>query len=470
MVDTAGVAPWAYLHFRQLYLEHIQQLEHVEDEPCVIFDQQSQQILQLNEIAQKSGIEYGMPLSQGWLLSEQLHARALQPAVERRLLQEIAGLLYGTFADIAEDVANNGLWLRLSSLTRLLPTATAVTESVARLLPALSYRLTLASNPRTAQLGLADWQQPLAISAGHFPVAKTGLSNETKVKLLHMGLTTLDKLLAIPVPILGKKLGVEIIAFMAELQGQKTLSMHWFQPRSGFAEQVPLSTEAYTWSGLRFICKRLLQSLETFLCQRQLAVAQFQVKLLGRDGQQQQVDVQLAYPQTRTEEFFYLLQVRMESTRLHFAVLYVELHADNFEPLHALSGKLEPSVATMSALPSLVNRLQAKLGVKRVYGLEHTSSWMPELQQTTCPPGRKAGSASHRQALQSWRAPWLIEPEPIEINSWQLQGQPQRLHAPWWKSSVQQRDYILAQDNVGRWGWLCFIEQEKRWYLHGWAS
>ncbi|RUO30970.1 hypothetical protein CWE12_06960 [Aliidiomarina sedimenti] len=469
MVVPASIPPWAYIRCFQLYLEHIQR-RYSDEQPVVVYEVTGLRVVQANQAALACGVEVAMPLSDAWLLCDNLQTEQYDEATERQLLADIALALYADFAEVAQDPEHCGLWLRLQGLQRLYQDPGQVKHRIQTHLTGAGYQLTFASNPRCAQLGLDDLQQPMADASQHCLVINTPLDEAVKVRLLHMGVDTLDKLLKVPTTALGKKFGAPVVRLVAELRGQQRLPLQWLQPADNFNHRVELAAEARSWAALRFSCKRLLQMLQRYLQTRQLALTRFLIVLTCRQGLHQQIPIQLAYPQTQADDFFALLQVAMEATKLRAPVMYVQLEAQHFEQLQATSYGFEPVTGEQTALPALLNRLQMKLGDARVYGYRRKPGWMPESQQEQAPAASAPGTTGNLQAADDWRPPWLVTPEVVDINEWQLHGQPQRLQSPWWQPRSEQRDYMLARDHHRRWGWLYFLAAEQRWYLHGWAS
>ncbi|MCC5878404.1 MAG: DNA polymerase Y family protein [Idiomarina sp.] len=492
--SSALAVPWAYIKVPALQLEHWQRQDNLHDHCLVVACEKQRTVLQANSLAGQLGVKPGMDLADAWLMSEGLLHQFYDPQHEAELLKALAGRLYSYFADIAIDQHHHGLWVQLKSLKRLF----ADIEEVASVVAAqfrddcgeLNYTLTFASNPCLAQLGIDDHRQNFTEAIKDYPILQTFLAPGIQQKLVSMGLNTLGKLNQIPSPVLGKKLGKEVVLFLAELRGEVCRSFNFYQPEVVFYQSRQLNAEVHTWSSLRFACKSLLQALEQSLNANQQSTQRLVLWLFGRDFKGnpealpslqtlgvESVQVELARPAWKADDFFSILQLKMDTARFSQPIVDIAVQVTVTEPRAVEHGSLYAAQQQRTDLDLLLNRLQARLGQQRVYGLECTSSWLPEQQQKTVTVGKPV--SGHPAHVSSWRPPWLVSPEPTNIDWWVISRQPQRLSLPWWYQAeplLAHRDYVLAQHMDGRWGWIFFQpstdtdDTAQGWYLQGWAS
>ena len=152
-------------------------------------------------------------------------------------------------------------------------------------------------------------------------------------------------------------------------------------------------------------------------------------------------------------------------------------------------------------LADLIDRLGARLGVRRVMRLERADTHWPEFAVTARPfslsrPERHPHTGHDAQIIAEYALPprpirLLQKPEPIEAIAsvpdgppirfrWRrvlhdiaaIEG-PERIAPEWWKHRALTRDYFRAEDSEGRRFWLYregLYETETarpRWFMHG---
>ena len=487
-------ANWAYIRLPALQLEHWQNEENLYDHPLVVVCPTKRVVVQSNRLATELGIQPGLGLADAWLMSDGLLHQYHSPPGEASLLQTLASRLYSHFADITIDQQQQGMWLHLKTLSRLFSSNHQVTSVLSEVLTSevneLSYQLTFASNPWLAQLGVDDYTQPFAQAIESYPVQDCFLSLSLQQKLLNMGLVTLGQLSKVPSRTLGKKLGDEVVRFLARLRGGMPQPMQSYQPTSGLYFSRQLNSEVHTWGALRFACKSLLQELEQALNIQQQATQSFTLWLFERgfagnpaiqpQSQPAEVDkvtIQLARPSWKAVDFFSILQLKMEKARFRAPIVDLALQVDCAEPRAVENGNLYAGGEGTTDLNALLNRLQARLGSTRFFALQSAPSWLPEEQQRTMSAGQVGAGEAY--PLHGWRPPWLIQPLPTNIEHWHIHRQPQRLATPWWRhlgNEYTHRDYVLAQCRDGRWGWIFYqpattnAELKPGWYQQGWVS
>lgn len=478
---------WCYIRFAQLQLDMWQHDENLSDHCLAIVCEHRQEVMQCNDEASRSGIKPGIALADAWLLCENLEYQLYQPNLDQNLLEAQTLILYPWFADICVDSRYMGVWIQLHSQQQLYKNEVEVEHRLHELLANLTYTIAFASNPSLAKLGVDDRHQLLLDAAQGVPIQYADLSPELEQKLMSMGLATLDKVLRIPIDVLGKKLGHEVVQWCLNLTGRSTLNLHFFHPQAIFYRHRQLNAEITAWEGVRFVLKSLLETLETFLRNHQKSTQQVSVLLFSRGSSHNpanppslphpgvaSLDITMARPCTSSAEMFNVMQLQMEAFKFPGPITDVALQVSHLETLRSVNSGFWADQFTDDGLSTVLNRLQAKLGSKKVQRLAPQSGWLPELQQICTDSGATAGHQA--LAAATWVPLWLVTPQPIYIETWQVQGQPQRLVVPWWlapSQSLTLRDYWLAQDGQGRYGWVYFEfdnDQGGCWYLQGWVS
>lgn len=459
--------PWAYLYLPALQLDNLQLMHPaLSQQPVILYDEASQLVRQANSVAAASGLCCGMALSDAWVLAGDLQAFEHKPDFQRQLLEQLAEQLYQRFADLALD-ETHGLWVRLRAMQRLFSSEQAALNALQGEIGSLTAVVRTAATPLAAQL-LAS--SPHSGSLDEVAICHTSLSASLKQKLQRMGLPTLRHVQQVPSASLGTKLGLELVQFMAQLHGQQPPTLSFFQPAGVFRQQAQLAAEVHNWNGLRFPLNRLLLGLEDYLRSRQQMTRCVDITLLDRRGQPQRVQVHMAAGEFRAVQFYALAQLRFEQLRLEAPALSLQVEVTSFEAMEVSASSLTDSAneGPAMSLGALLNVLQTRLGRTCMHGIAVGDGWLPELVQQQVPAG-----TALLQVPSGWRPPWLLEPQPTEIQHWQLLSQPERLIEPWWQHREHRlcmRDYVVARDEYGRRGWIYFNHQSQRWFIQGWVD
>lgn len=470
-------ANWAYISLPRLQLEkwlstEVEVGNEAGNTAWVAICPERLVVMQLCDNARLQGVEPGMSLSDAWLMAHELRYIEYETDLEYEHLQELAVELYQGFANIALDQEQCGIWIGLQKLQLMYADLEQVTEKLEPVLAPFTYQLTFSRTARGAQLSINDTATPLEQATENIAVQNTHLSPPLKDKLIRMGFVTVASLLQPAVSTLGKKLGLELVNFIAELKGQRRMPLAYYQPSVGFYHYLQLNSEVSAWGALRFPCNHALQVLEHYLLHRQLATASIQVSFFFRQHSPLTLVLRLARPAYKAADFLSVLQLTMEQTRLSAPVIELAVAADTFEPIPAKTASLDKAAADEEQLALVINRLQARLGEENVYGLVCNDHWLPDYSQQIAAPGTPPGQCQHSDM--GWRPPWLTGAVSVTMDYWTIVSQPQRLLTPWWLQEQAQRDYVLARDSQGAWGWLYYEAQSGdvsgEWYLQGWAS
>lgn len=483
---------WVYVQLPALQLDRMQALQpELKDFPAVLYGQQEQRVVQANETAIAMGIQPGCSLSDAWVLADNLAPYPYREAQQRQLLQQLAADLYQVFALISVD-APTGFWLDLKPMRKLYP---QIQQSQQQLM-----------------LQLTPWQLRYQCGAGNTPLvakmlALSGVTNAADVpiqylpcaprlqeKLQRLGLHTLGALQAIPRALAGQRMGQELVQWLARIQGEQYEPLHYFQPPQWFYQRVSLVAEVRSWQALRFPLQRILHELEYFLAGRQQETRYLQLVLYHRDHEPTRIEVGLAHGGYLANELASFCQLKIAALKLVAPVLELGLQAKQLQPRSKQHGDLLNSGQKQrKPLPRLLNELQLRLGKARVFALQTANEWLPEQAWQRAPAGawlattkgaagqRVAGSFEHSSnTLAVARPPWLLpQPQPVQIQQWQLLRGPERHYTPWWQpqppymNGIGQgvcRDYWLGLNQLGQPGWLFYDYQQECWWQHGWFS
>jgi protein ImuB len=201
------------------------------------------------------------------------------------------------------------------------------------------------------------------------------------------------------------------------------------------------------------------------------------------DNQATAIEARLSVPSARPAHLVRLLKEKgLERLNLGFGADALMLSALVVEPLCIRQGEMEGEgrIEAQTALASLIDRLQARLGDKAVKRPVLKASWIPERAERWIPAGVEASPV---EAPTDRPRPILLfdPPEPVEAIAeapdglparftWRRVARkvvkaagPERLSPEWWKPWIgpgsrteppRTRDYYRVEDEHGRRYWL----------------
>jgi len=393
---------------------------------------------------------------------------------QRYVLRQLAQDFYQDVAQIAL-IPPAGLLFEVRSLLRLYGSLAHLVEHLEQRLSAQGLQGCLASgfSPLSArllaqaQIGIiAEAKAPVLAQLQALPLYAAGLEAQVERRLTGVGLHTIGDLLALPSTALNQRFGKKMAHYLAELRGERQMPQHYYRPAPYFYQRVDLNAEMTEWTRMLFVLKRILQSLERFLCERQLATRELLIEALHRDKSTTPLVIRFAHDVWQAESMLSLCQLFMARQPLAQPALELSVKVTRLRAMQATPQDMLQQKAAHWSLAELWSRLAARLGADAIYMQSITTEVRPELAQQRMPVGKN--SVSVQTALLP-RPLWLLtEPEPIAIKDYQCHWGPERIDSGWWDAEPQQRDYYIAVDAAARQAWL--FQDQRGWFLHGWFA
>ena len=456
-----------------------------------VIDPQSRQqvVLACNEKAHTAGVRVGHSLNAAIALEPDLQTRARDAAREHARLVHLAAWCQRQFTPLVSLEPPDGLLLEVKGSLKLFGGAPALVERVIAGLQeqGVTARLALVPTP-TASLWLA--RSPPASLKSHQAantviierpgdltrrLATVGIGSlrwpeEVTALLLNMGARTVGDLVRLPRAGFARRLGARWLDELDRAFGRRAQARRGFRSPERFdARQVP-DHEIETAQKLVSVSEPLLERLQRFLYEREAAIALLVIELKHRAHPLTRIHLGLAVPSSEIAHLHGLLVERLATLALPAPVIALRVRSGALLPATPANGWLWKQAQTpelSDALPRLIERLRARLGNERVFGVRAVEDYRPEYAWKIGPDETGAGPCTMKSRPVE-RPLWLLtQPREIARQAKRLRG-PERIETGWWDGREVMRDYFetRAEDGLRLW-----VYRERRaphrWYVHG---
>jgi protein ImuB len=468
--------------------------------------------------AEKAGLAPGMMLADARAMVPALQVRAADPAVDLRLLEDLAGWCERYTPAVAIDRSHapapgGALWLDVTGCAHLFGgEAELRADLLARLRrQGLAAEAAIAETPGAAwaiaRYGAAPIVPPggARVALAPLPVAALRLDPDAVHMLERLGLERIESLYPLPRSALVARFGDAITTRLDQVQGLVDEPISPRPPAPAHRAQLAFAEPIAQADALAPVTRRLLAELCSALAAASLGARRLTLAFYRVDNSTAAIAVGTSRPCRDPRQLERLLAEKLERVDLGFGIERVILEALVVEPLlpeplawRAMgAGDLDQA----RDLAPLVDRLSNRLGQDAVSQLVPRASHLPERAQERVPALCPGTAAAFPERGQHGPAParplrLLARPEPIEavaplpdeppvLFRWRqalhkvatVRG-PERLAPEWWREpdadpAAATRDYFAVEDTEGGRFWL-FREglyltgaALPRWYLHG---
>jgi len=477
---------------------------------CVDEVKNATRIVALTPAARAEGLSPGMTVSEARALAPQVQVEPHDPVGERADHQALVAAL----ADLSDRLAPWGagdVLLEASTTAHLFGGETGLMERALERVAELGHavRVAIADDVRAAA-ALARWSSrdrrappgEGAAALAELPLQALEPSPELRASLEVLGLRRIGQLADLDPASIAGRFGEEGIALHRLARGLRVTRLPWRRPEGGLvAERVVLGGPTLTLEPIHFVLPGLLARLGDALAARDALAVRLAVHLILERGPAHVARVRVGRPTRAPERLERLVRARLERIRLDAPAveLLIEVEEDTAE--QAWQPGLLDRTEAAEAVPDLVARLADALGPDALHGVATVDAWRPEAAwaprpfapgtpPARPPPHRKADRdpvAEQRRFEEDGPRPrpglLLPRPERIEVQHRggrperiRLEGAwcrvarcagPERLEGSWWHADGGfHRDYWVVGLG-GRTGW-CFLDDQGRWFLHGW--
>ncbi len=476
---------WVALELPALPLQLVERAQTA-PVPLVIGEGPSQRpvVAFANAAARGAGIREGMAVAAARALAGDLKCIGRDEAAEKESLERLAG--WAAQFTPAVCVEPTGLVLEVESSLKLFgglaKLLAALREGVRALGLAASFgiaptplaarafaRARVRGIPVRSCMGLPDLEGRLA----ELPLFLLEWPGRALELLADLGVVRMKDALALPRGGFSRRFGPEALAMLDRLAGRLPDPRVPYAPPARYRARLEFPAEAEGVEAILFPLRRLLAEMEGTLRGRGAGVQELILDL--EHGARRHTRVPLSFATAEREAEFILAIAREKLGRLKLAAptVGIRLAAERLLPFAPREGTWLPGREERAVgRARLIERLSARLGPGRVFGIALAEDHRPERGWKNPP------AASSRAAFEGGARPaWLLNrPQklvsgtggPVLQGALALVAGPERIETGWWDGEPVNRDYFVAANPAGETFW---IYRERRdpgaWYLHG---
>lgn len=442
-------------------------------------------ILTANAAARAAGVEPGMTLAAAQGLAHELQVLARDSLQEQAALANLAGWA-GQFTPTVSIEPEAGVLLEIGASLKLFGGLAQLLARIRHGVHELGYHAVAGVAPtpvaawwlakaRATLPGVRSCSDPAQLVArlADLPLALLDWPAQTVALLHELGIKRVGDCLALPRDGLSRRFGPELVAMLDRALGSQPDPRPLFAPPERFISRIELPAEIEQTETLLFPLRRLLNEMEGFLRGRGAGVQQLALIADHTQRRRSRIALGLAAPERNAAHLLQLLRERVARTELPGPVVAIALHADVLLPYTPQNASFLPDAATQTThWRVLQERLQARLGDARVFGLQAVDDHRPERAWGTARERRRAVPITPSpRPLWLLRAPRALanrDETPEYRGVLTLLAGPERIEAGWWDGRPVSRDYYVARNRRGE---LLWVYREHRaaqgWYLHG---
>lgn len=459
--------------------------------PRVVYDGPIQRsgVWLADAAALAAGVRPGQSLAAARALCAHLLALRRAPDLEQVRLHLLATLAYASSSEVVLDPPD-ALLLEARASLRLFGGWPALRRQLTAAFAAAGHvsRIALAPSPLAARLltGLADGDgnalaQPARLKARLDPLPLTAARLPERICgwLQAMGVRTLGEARALPTAALARRVGPDLVRYLAQLYGDAPDPRPLWTPPPVFTLRCEFDYGIDSSAALLFPAQRLTGELAAHLKARDAAVQRFQLRFGHLGPPPTTLAIGLRSAVRAPDALFDAVRGRLEAHTLAAPAIWLALEASELPPFIPPRRDLFDA-ASRAALDweGLVERLRARLGDGAVSTLAVQDEHRPERAwrksdeySTAHVPPRTPQRAERNVALIAPRPFCLLPaPEPLRAAIVRFVSMPERIESGWWDEDEAIRDYVIADLETGQRAWLFRRANDAQapWWVHGW--
>ena len=450
-----------------------------------------------NAAARECGIREGQAVAAAKALALELRVLPRDEGSERATLERLAAWA-GQFTPMVY-IEPQGLVMEVEPSLKLFDGHARLTAAIRQGIRDLGFHATLgiAPTPLAARLfaraearGVAVRScirlEHLAERVADLPLFLLDWPAKTLAHLTDLGVLRMKDVLALPGDGLARRFGAGVLLDRERLMGHVADPRVPYEAPPRFRSRIELPAEADGVEALLFPLHRMLHELEGALRGRGSGVQQLAITLEHGRSKRTRLDLDFASAERETDFILAIAREKLGRLVLPAATCAIVLSAEALLPYAPRSAAWLPGPAeTAIDRERLIERLAARLGRDRVYGIAVGDDHRPEKGWTTGDRPLLSGNGTRvPHADNSGLSPvvpdrplWLLnrpqklitrEGQPTYQGELALQAGPERIEAGWWDGEEVCRDYYVATNASGEAFWIFREHRDAQaWYLHG---
>jgi protein ImuB len=450
-----------------------------------------------NSIAEKNGIEVGMPLADARALYPNLQIMDDKPELAIKLLTRI-GEWCIRFSPVVAVDPGDGLWIDASGCAHLWGGEQPYLQTILKKLTLRGYDVkgAIADTPGVAW-AVARYGKEQIIPEGKgvdaistLPPEALRLEPESVERLHKLGLHTIKQFISMSRSSLRRRFGEDMILKIDKALGRCEETIQPIIPPEAYQERLPCLEPIVTLTGIEIALNELLNSLSARLQQDQKGLRSAVFKCYRVDGKIVQIDIATNRPSHHVKHLAKLFEPRLSSLEPALGIELFILEAPKVEDLLPQQQKMWEDCGGLDdiRLSELLDRLSSRIGMNSIHRYLPDEHYWPERSL------KKVNSLQEKSST-PWRSnklrplSILRKPEEIEVTApipdyppmlFRYKGVlhkivradgPERIEQEWWLNQGQHRDYYRVEDEEGKRYWLFrlghYHDKDFKWYLHG---
>jgi protein ImuB len=459
-------------------------------EPLVISEgpEQRPMVVCANEAARAAGVQEGQAVAAAKALALDLRVVERDGRAEQEALERLAA--WASQFTPMSCLDGRGIVLEIESTLRLFDGHAKLSAAIRQGVHELGFHAALgvAPTPLAARLFARARARGLQVRScldlpslrervGDLPLFLLDWPAETLAHLTDLGVVRMRDMLQLPTEGVARRFGQKVAIDLGRLMGVFADPREAYVPPPRLRSRLELPAQADGVEALAFPLRRMLAEMEGALRGRGAGVQQLTLWLEHGRKQRTRVDLEFASPEREADFILSIAREKLGRLTLRAATIALDLRADAllaFTPREStwLPGAREQALGR----ERLIQRLSARLGHDRVFGIAIGDDHRPERTQKTV-PGRLFDSEETPPGTVSSRPAWLLnrpqrlvtqDGRPSYQGTLRFIAGPERVESGWWDTHEVRRDYYVAANERGETFWI-FREHrgDQAWYLHG---
>lgn len=484
---------WLALELPSLPLQIVERAGPVHD-ALVITEGPAQRPLVAcaNAAAQEAGVREGQAVAAAKALAGNLRVVPRDARAQRQSLERLAAWA-GQFTPMVA-IESQGIALEVEASLRLFGGHARLAAAVRQGVRELGFRaaLGLAPTPLAARLfaraaaqGIRArgclTREELEARLADLPLFLLDWPPKTLARLADLGILRVRDALALPAEGLARRFGPEIADSLARLAGRIADPRMPYVAPPRFRTRLELPCEAEGVDAIAFALRRMLVELEGALRGRAAGAQRMVLTLEHGRALRTRVPLDFASPEREAEFILAIAREKLARITLPAPTIALELRADALLPRGPRASSWLPGEREQALdRERLVERLAARIGADRVYGIALADDHRPgrDWKRGEAREGEGMRAASRDAPSDpAYRPVWLLKrPQRLIVREGRptLQGEldiaagPERIESGWWDGEEVRRDYYVACNARGETFWIFREHRDpSAWYLHG---